>query len=75
MKTRYAQQVRNHLIFGFNGGAGEPACPLYSLDLVVTEVSKASAVVQVGRRGRAYRRRDDADRILYADRWKRCADI
>ena len=37
VKTRYAQQVRNNLIFGFGRGAGEPASPLYSLDLSVTE--------------------------------------
>ncbi|GLQ81645.1 hypothetical protein GCM10007881_51660 [Mesorhizobium huakuii] len=48
VKTRYAQQVRNNLIFGFGRGAGEPASPLYSLDLSVTESVESSALVQVG---------------------------
>jgi LPS-assembly lipoprotein len=47
VKTRYAQQVRNNLIFGFGRGAGEPASPLYSLDLSVTEAVESSALVQV----------------------------
>jgi len=48
VKTRYAQQVRNNLIFGFGRGAGEPASPLYSLNLSVTEAVESSALVQVG---------------------------
>lgn len=48
VKTRYAQQVRTNLIFGFGRGAGEPASPLYSLDLSVTEAVESSALVQVG---------------------------
>jgi LPS-assembly lipoprotein len=48
VKTRYAQQVRNNLIFGFGRGAGEPASPLYSLDLSVTEAVDSAALVQVG---------------------------
>ncbi|TPK91713.1 hypothetical protein FJ934_21555 [Mesorhizobium sp. B2-4-12] len=48
VRTRYAQQVRNNLIFGFGRGAGEPASPLYSLDLGVTEAVESSALVQVG---------------------------
>ncbi|TGQ74882.1 MAG: hypothetical protein E5V49_12190 [Mesorhizobium sp.] len=48
VKTRYAQQVRNNLIFGFGRGAGEPASPAYSLDLGVTEAVESSALVQVG---------------------------
>ena len=48
VKTRYAQQVRNNLIFGFGRGAGEPASPLYSLTLSVTEAVESSALVQVG---------------------------
>jgi LPS-assembly lipoprotein len=39
VQTRYAQEVRNHLIFMLNGGAGQPANPQYSLDLGVTEVA------------------------------------
>lgn len=48
VRTRYAQQVRNNLIFGFGRGAGEPASPAYSLDLSVTEAVESSALVQVG---------------------------
>lgn len=44
--TRYAQEVRNHLIFGFNGGAGQPASPVYSLALGVTAVKTSAAIVQ-----------------------------
>jgi LPS-assembly lipoprotein len=46
--TRYAQQVRNNLIFGFGRGAGEPASPAYSLALGVTEAVESSVLVQVG---------------------------
>ncbi|TPL93457.1 LPS assembly lipoprotein LptE [Mesorhizobium sp. B2-3-12] len=48
VKTRYAQQVRNNLIFGFGRGAGEPASPLYSLDLGVSEGVDSAALVQNG---------------------------
>jgi len=48
VKTRYAQQVRNNLVFGFGRGAGEPAAPVYSLDLGVTELVESAALVQVG---------------------------
>ena len=48
VKTRYAQQLRTNLIFGFGRGAGEPASPAYSLDLAVTEAVESSALVQVG---------------------------
>jgi LPS-assembly lipoprotein len=34
--TRVAQQVRNHLIFLFSGGAGEPVRPAYDLKITVT---------------------------------------
>lgn len=46
VKTRYAQQVRNNLIFGLNGGAGQPANPLYSLALDVTRRVTAAAIIQ-----------------------------
>ena len=49
VKSRYAQQVRNHLIYGLTGGGGEPANPAYSLDLAVSETVESSAVVQVTR--------------------------
>ncbi|WP_404925625.1 LPS assembly lipoprotein LptE [Mesorhizobium sp. ORM16] len=48
VRTRYGQQVRNNLIFGFGRGAGETASPAYSLDLGVTEAVESSALVQVG---------------------------
>lgn len=47
--SRYAQEVRNHLIFGLNGGAGQPANPRYLLDLNVTSTFRNSASVQVAR--------------------------
>lgn len=47
VKTRYAQQVRNHLIFALTRGAGEPATAAYSLDLGVTELVQSAATIQV----------------------------
>src|SRR5690606_3951435 len=47
VSTRYAQQVRNHLIFAFTGGGARTATPLYSLDLDVSEQLEAAASVQV----------------------------
>jgi LPS-assembly lipoprotein len=47
VKTRYAQQVRNNLIFAFGQGSGEPASPAYTLDLGVTELVESAAIVQV----------------------------
>jgi LPS-assembly lipoprotein len=48
VNTRYAQQVRNNLIFGFGRGAGEPTSPVYTLALSVTESVESAALVQVG---------------------------
>lgn len=48
VQTRYAQEVRNHLIFAFNSGKGQPASPRYTLTLVVTEAVESAAVIQVG---------------------------
>jgi LPS-assembly lipoprotein len=45
--NRVGQEVRNHLIFLFNGGQGEPANPRYTLDLLVSSVSEATANIQV----------------------------
>ena len=45
---RYAQQVRNHLIFLFNRGAGQPASAAYTLTLTVTAIHESAAEVQVG---------------------------
>lgn len=47
VKTRYAQQVRNNLIFALTRGAGEPASPAYSLDLDVSELVQSAATIQV----------------------------
>jgi LPS-assembly lipoprotein len=44
VQTRYAQEVRNHLIFILNGGAGQPANAQYSLDLGITEIAGGSLV-------------------------------
>lgn len=45
--TRYAQEVRNHLIFLLSGGKGEPAEPRYSLDLTVSVLQESAASIQV----------------------------
>jgi LPS-assembly lipoprotein len=47
VNSRYAQQVRNNLIFAFTGGAGQPATPAYTLNLIVTELVESAAVIQV----------------------------
>lgn len=44
---RAAQELRNHLIFGLNGGAGEPAAPRYLLDLFVTSRIISAAKIQI----------------------------
>lgn len=46
VNSRYAQQVRNNLVFAFTGGAERPANPLYSLDLGVTERIQSAAIIQ-----------------------------
>jgi LPS-assembly lipoprotein len=48
--TRPAQEVRNHLIFGFNGGAGQPAAPRYLMELDVRATDNETATVQRSRR-------------------------
>jgi LPS-assembly lipoprotein len=47
VNTRYAQQVRNNLIFAFGQGSGQPASPAYMLDLGVTELVESAATVQI----------------------------
>jgi LPS-assembly lipoprotein len=47
VNTRYAQQVRNNLIFAFGQGSGQPASPTYVLDLGVTELVESAATVQI----------------------------
>jgi len=46
--TRYAQEVRNKLIFLLSGGAGEPANPAYRLSLGVSSATSAAVRVNVG---------------------------
>jgi LPS-assembly lipoprotein len=43
--SRYAQEVRNHLIFLINGGAGEPVNAAYKIELGVTKRVTTVAVV------------------------------
>jgi LPS-assembly lipoprotein len=45
--SRYAQQVRNNLIFALTGGAGQPSAPVYSLTLGVSQSVQSAASVQV----------------------------
>jgi len=45
--NRVGQEVRNHLIFLFNGGQGQPAQPRYTLDLRVASISEATATTQI----------------------------
>jgi LPS-assembly lipoprotein len=49
VETRYAQAVRNHLIFLFNNGGGQPASGLYTLSLSVTALKESAAVVQIAK--------------------------
>jgi LPS-assembly lipoprotein len=44
VKTRYAQLVRNELIFLLGGGAGEATNPRYTLDLNVSSQQMATAI-------------------------------
>ena len=50
--TRYAQQVRNNLIFYFNGGSGQPADAKYKMKLIVTEELIKEASVSVDNENR-----------------------
>lgn len=47
VNSRYAQQVRNNLIFAFTGGSGRTTTPAYSLDLGVSESIQSAASIQV----------------------------
>lgn len=49
VSSRYAQQVRNNLIFAFTGGAERTANPVYSLTLNVTESVISTASIQVAK--------------------------
>ena len=43
VQTRYAQEVRNRLIFLLGGGSGQTTAPSYSLELIVTELKDKAA--------------------------------
>lgn len=45
--TRAGQQVRNHLIFLFGGGAGQPASADYSLKIDVSSNEASVATIQI----------------------------
>ena len=47
VNTRYGQEVRNHLIFLLNGGAGQPAAAAYTMNLQVASIFQSSASVQI----------------------------
>lgn len=46
--TRYAQQVRNHLIFLLHGGSAQPASAAYRLDLAITRSVLSTVQIQTG---------------------------
>ena len=48
--TRVGQEVRNHLIFLFGGGQGEPAAPAWRLKLSTSVTNSVPSTVTVGRR-------------------------
>lgn len=48
-ETRVGQEVRNHLIFAFGRGAGEPANPRYSLALTVLPMDRPIMTAPVRR--------------------------
>ncbi|GHC73845.1 LPS assembly lipoprotein LptE [Limoniibacter endophyticus] len=50
VRTRYGQEVRNHLIFSFNRGQGQPASARYKLVLGVSSSTASSATIQTTRR-------------------------
>jgi LPS-assembly lipoprotein len=52
VNTRYAQQLRNDLIFLFNGGAGQPAQAKYRMALAASVLVLDEAVVEVDNDGR-----------------------
>lgn len=48
VNTRYAQELRNQLIFLFGGGQGQGAAGRYSMNLIVTANHDNVARVQIG---------------------------
>lgn len=49
VSTRVGQEVRNHLIFLFGGGQGQPAAPAWHLKLDTSAVNSVAPTVSVGR--------------------------
>jgi len=47
VRTRFAQEVRNELIFLLQGGSAQPAAPRYMLDLSVTRSVISAVDVQI----------------------------
>lgn len=48
VNRRDAQQVRNHLIFLFNRGAGQPASAAYTMTLDVESRHRSGGILQIG---------------------------
>lgn len=47
VRQRYAQEVRNHLIFLFNRGGGQSVASAYTLELNVSSRKEFAALVQI----------------------------
>ena len=47
VNTRYGQEVRNHLIFMFNGAKGQQAAAPYQMDLAVAALNEAALLAHV----------------------------
>lgn len=47
--SRVGQEVRNHLIFLFGGGQGQPAAPAWHLKLDTSAINSVAPTVSVGR--------------------------
>ena len=47
VNNRVGQEVRNHLIFLFNGGKGQPANPAYTMTLSASAASEATTTIIV----------------------------
>ncbi|MGF7006304.1 LPS assembly lipoprotein LptE [Aminobacter sp. BE322] len=47
VNTRYGQEVRNQLIFLFNGGAGQQASAPYTMELSVSELTETALLAPV----------------------------
>ena len=45
VNNRVGQEVRNHLIFLFNGGQGQPANPAYTMTLTASASSEATTTI------------------------------